>query len=105
MLRNLAIGPGRLYVDGILCENETLRLLDSATRRTRSRKYRNLDGALVYIDVWKREVSYRQDQGIREVALGGPDTTLRSRIVWQVRTLPVEVDAVRWMTREKRGER
>jgi Family of unknown function (DUF6519) len=39
----------------------------------------------VYLDVWERAITYAQDDSIREVALGGPDTAARSKIVWQVK--------------------
>lgn len=38
----------------------------------------------VYLDVWERLITYVQDDSIREVALGGPDTAARSHLVWQV---------------------
>jgi hypothetical protein len=41
----------------------------------------------VYLDVWERALTYVQDDSIREVALNGPDTAARSRVVWQVRIL------------------
>jgi hypothetical protein len=40
---------------------------------------------LVYLDVWERLITYVEDDAIREVALGGPDTAARSKIVWQVK--------------------
>lgn len=46
---------------------------------------------LVYLDVWERHLSYLEDEGdlnIREVALGGPDTATRTKVVWQVRVIP-----------------
>jgi hypothetical protein len=43
---------------------------------------------LIYLDVWQREVTALQDPHIREVALGGPDTTTRMQTVWQVKVLP-----------------
>jgi len=39
----------------------------------------------VYLDVWERHVSHIEDDGIREVALGGPDTATRTQVVWQVK--------------------
>ncbi|HZM66430.1 MAG TPA: DUF6519 domain-containing protein [Nakamurella sp.] len=44
---------------------------------------------LVYLDVWEQHVSALQDDSIREVALGGPDTTSRARLVWQIRTVSI----------------
>jgi hypothetical protein len=42
---------------------------------------------LVYIDVWQREVSVLGDPSLREIALGGPDTTTRIQTAWQVRVI------------------
>ena len=39
----------------------------------------------VYIDVWERLITHVEDGSIREVALGGPDTAARSKVVWQVK--------------------
>jgi hypothetical protein len=39
----------------------------------------------VYIDVWERAITYAEDDAIREVALSGPDTAARAKVVWQVR--------------------
>jgi hypothetical protein len=39
----------------------------------------------VYADVWTEPVTYVDDPDIREVALGGPDTTTRSRVRHRVR--------------------
>lgn len=44
---------------------------------------------IVYLDEWQREVTALDDPHIREVALGGPDTTTRIQNVWQVRLLQV----------------
>ncbi|MFQ5856543.1 MAG: DUF6519 domain-containing protein [Anaerolineae bacterium] len=42
---------------------------------------------LAYLDVWQRHLTALEDDSIREVALGGPDTTTRTRTVWQVKLL------------------
>jgi hypothetical protein len=44
--------------------------------------------AFAYLEVWRRLVTYLQDDQ-REVALGGPDTTVRARTVAQVKVLEV----------------
>jgi hypothetical protein len=44
---------------------------------------------VVYLDAWRREITALDDRHIREVALGGPDTSTRLKTVWQVRFLPV----------------
>jgi hypothetical protein len=50
---------------------------------------------LAYLDVWERHVTYLEDEKfpiIREVALGGPDTATRAKMVWQVKVLAVKED-------------
>ncbi len=89
MLDNLnegdfAIGKGRYYVDGVLCENESLaKYTDQpdlhGLKETEEGRY------LVYLDVWERHITAIEDPGIREVALGGPDTASRAKVVWQVK--------------------
>jgi hypothetical protein len=40
---------------------------------------------LAYLDVWERHICAAEDDSILEVALGGPDTASRSRVVAQVK--------------------
>jgi len=44
--------------------------------------------SLIYLDVWERLITDVEDDSIREVALGGPDTAARSQLVCQVKSLP-----------------
>jgi hypothetical protein len=99
----LNISAGRYYVNGILCENDgcdysqqpdytppgpdangqggdaLLAQLASPTAQT----------FWLYLDVWERHISWIENDHIREVALGGPDTCSRSKVVWQVKALSV----------------
>src|SRR3954469_16094061 len=97
---DLTIGPGRCYVDGLLVENDlgTIAFDDQAAGDLPGadladvladmvRRKRSL--AIVYLDVWQRHVPALDDARLREVALGGPDTTTRLKTIWQVRVLPV----------------
>jgi len=43
---------------------------------------------LIYLDVWERLITSIEDDYIREVALNGPDTCARVRVVWQAKVLP-----------------
>jgi len=102
------IGIGRMYVDGIQVENHGLPPLEyqadfgemhgtvqvpysdqpylpAPLPPTLAAKSNTTD--LVYIDVWQREVTVLEDSSIREIALGGPDTTTRIQSLWQVRVL------------------
>ncbi|MGK5729751.1 DUF6519 domain-containing protein [Streptomyces sp. URMC 124] len=89
-----SVTSGRMYVDGILCECE------------KGVDYQNQpDGPpdpdrtpdfpasfLVYLRVWERLVTAAEEPSLREVALGlhGPDTSARSRVVWQLDWMPAE---------------
>lgn len=80
-----AIGAGRYYVEGILCENDTQVGYFAQPAWYRQPKP-DAGNHLVYLDVWERHVTADQDPLLREVALEGPDTTTRAEIVWQVKT-------------------
>jgi hypothetical protein len=99
-LVDLTIAPGRYYVDGILCELEStlnsdgnpvpISFRDQPDYRLETDEELPDLPFLVFLDVWERYVSAAEDDSIREVALGGPDTTGRAHVVWQVRALPVQ---------------
>jgi hypothetical protein len=85
------IAPGHLYVDGILCENDHEHLRFTAQPDLPVEQDPRLDVTyLVYLDVWERHITPVQDDRIRDVALGGPDTATRARVVWQVKLHEVE---------------
>lgn len=87
---DFTIGRGRYYVAGLLCENDADCLFSAQPHYAAE-----LLGAgtyLVFLDVWERHITCLEDPHLREVALGGPDTTTRSQVVWMVRAeriLPV----------------
>jgi hypothetical protein len=106
---DLLISPGRMYVNGLLCELEPDQ---TVTYRTQS-YYPDPDltefaapaspatsppGAaslkdgsyVVYLKAWQKEVNYIDDPSIQEIALGEADTTTRLQTVWQVRLLKVQ---------------
>jgi hypothetical protein len=86
---NLEIGGGRYYVDGILCENEQAVLITAQGDLPDFQLPTQAGVYVAYLDVWKRHLTYLQDDEIREVALGGPDTATRIKTVWQVKLLRV----------------
>ena len=111
---HLMIGAGHYYVDGILCENElecayanqpeympappgsTVAdpLLNWLTSPTAGPAF------WVYLDVWERHITWVEDDRIREVALGGPDTCARTKVVWQVKAVSLTV-VIDTLTRKK----
>jgi len=94
--KTLSIGKGRFYVDGILVENDAQVAYDAQPDLPNAPdvlgllKNAGTASGIVYLDVWQRHLTALDDPLIREVALGGPDTTTRVKIVWQVRVLPVQ---------------
>ena len=103
--KTLFISQGRMYVDGILCENDhdALDYMDQvqfdlpyrARGQTTTPTVPQLladakaNAAMVYLDVWQRHLTVLDDDLMREKALGGPDTTTRIKTIWQVRVLPL----------------
>lgn len=83
---DLNIGTGRIYVNGVLCEQLDPNLsylaqpdFPDATLSEDIATY------LVYLDVWKWHVTALEDPDIRETALGGRDTATRLKTVCQVK--------------------
>jgi hypothetical protein len=94
---SFTIGRGRYYVDGLLVENDVEDLLYAAQPDFplppddpfQPEAPRPEGALLAYLDVWERHITPVEDTLIREVALGGPDTCNRAKLVWQVRLAPV----------------
>ena len=92
---NLTISRGRIYVNGMACSNETppddpgagqpVAITDQADELP-GYPLPDADGVyLAYADVWERHITSVEDPDLREVALGGPDTTTRTRTQCQVK--------------------
>lgn len=88
---DFTISAGRYYVQGILCENneEKLTYTNQPDYPLKEKEALGKGDYLVYLDVWERHLTYIEDDLIREVALAGPDTATRAKIVWQVKLLKV----------------
>ena len=92
---DFSLGAGHYYVDGIRVANEpaaghTVSYLHQpysplASPEPLAPAGSDPDNYLAYLDVWERLITAAEDEGIREVALGGPDTAARTQVVWQVR--------------------
>ena len=97
----LAVSRGRIYVEGIQCSNELDPDSADPDQLLLLTEQEDLPGYtlpaaegvyLAYVDVWERHVTYIEDPEIREVALGGPDTTTRTRTLCQIRLAPLGAD-------------
>jgi hypothetical protein len=93
------IAPGRYYVDGIPCDNTSgdgtaVSYLDQPYFPVpKDELLTTSSGApnhyLAYLDVWELLVTAAEDEHLREVALGGPDTAARTQVVWQTRVAQI----------------
>ncbi len=106
----LAIGRGRMYVDGILAENHGLDPAALEPMLAESQGSKDTPWAnqlywptpaplpttgtfLAYLDVWHREVTHIEAPDLVEQAVG-VDTTARTQVAWQVRLHPLDGAAV-----------
>ena len=89
----LSVSKGRIYIDGILCENENdCTILDQPDLPSSGVTIPDIaTPAIVYLDVWQRHLTALDDLSIRESALGGPDTATRLKTIWQVKVLAVSL--------------
>lgn len=89
-LPEFSISAGHYYVDGVLCENEQDVLFSEQPYYPQARVTSMLkDRCLVYLDAWQRHITAFEDASLREIALGGIDTTTRIQTIWQVKLLPL----------------
>jgi hypothetical protein len=84
------IGRGHYYVKGILCENEMECEFTEQDDLPDIELPTEPGNYLFYLDVWQQHITAVDDDGIREVALGGPDTATRTKTVWQVKWLKLD---------------
>jgi hypothetical protein len=108
----IKISAGRFYAEGIICElfQDTTYLKQPFPPGTPP-PFTPVPPAgrtdFVYLDVWQRHITAIEDLSIKEIALGGPDTTTRLQTIFQIRvnenvgaidcsgaTLPKPSDAV-----------
>lgn len=82
------IAKGRYYVEGVLCENDEEGVTYFNQKEYPQSKRSLPTGTyLAYLDVWEHHVTSLEESLIREVALGGPDTATRAKIVWQLKVI------------------
>jgi hypothetical protein len=76
----LTLGKGRLYVDGILCENPADYEIPGSAAFLAGNWF-------VYLEVTERHITALEDPEIREKALGGVDTATRVKTHWEVKAV------------------
>lgn len=82
---DFCISAGRYYLNGLCCECEA----DTTYQHQPLTPEPNPDPEgihLAFLDAWEAVVGPVDDPMLNEPALSGIETTLRSRVVWQVRT-------------------
>jgi len=92
---NFRISAGRCYVQGIVCELESdITYLSQPDFLDPPRIAIPTDGStvtvFVYLEVWRRLITYLEDDTLREIALGGPDTTARLKTTVQVKAVVLQ---------------
>jgi hypothetical protein len=90
-LVDLRIGAGRYYVGGVRCERPrdiTYREQGAPARTPLPTRGRHL----VYLEAWEETVCASEDPQLLEVALGGLDTAVRTRIATRVRVAELDGD-------------
>lgn len=116
------IGPGTYYLDGIRAHGRSISTyrrqpdwLDQPTNARRASLKGSAD--LIYLEVWRQDVTATEDAEILEPALGGVDTGARVRTMWRVRvekgvpsqcrrawqTFRARLEAAGWGTLDERG--
>ena len=89
-LDDFGISAGHCYVNGILCQLEAnTSYLTQPDLPDPPRIPIPTDGstltALVYFEAWQRLITYLEDDSLREIALGGPDTSTRLKTSFRSR--------------------
>jgi hypothetical protein len=83
---DFTIGVGHYYVDGILVENgREWSYFQQPDYPLPPDSKLPTTTLLAYLDVWERHITALEESSIREVALGGPDTATRAKVVWQIK--------------------
>ncbi|CAG0930502.1 hypothetical protein TFLX_01789 [Thermoflexales bacterium] len=91
---DFTIGPGHYYVDGLLCEvdRDKWSFFKQPDYPVSPDDKLPTTTLLAYLDVWERHLTALEENDIREVALGGPDTTTRAKVVWQIKVTDKQPD-------------
>ena len=89
---DLAVTPGRIYVDGLMAEifeNEVVTYLGQPFYPDPPAL--PAGDAAVYLELWEEELTWVEAPYLLDPALGGVDTTTRKRVVFQLHADAVDV--------------
>ncbi len=91
----LLIGPGAYYVAGTRVENPASEPVPFTGQPDRYDVPWPLPPGrhAIVLDTWRRLVTALDDPSMREAALGGPTTSVREKVVWQVSAVGVSGNA------------
>ena len=81
----VTIGAGHAWIAGLLCENEADLDAEAQPDLPETRLPTEAGTFMFYLDVWQREVTAAEDPSFADPALGGADTSVRVKTIWQVR--------------------
>lgn len=88
---DFTIAEGHYYVQGILCRNSAAVGYRAQTDWPDDGVAFDVKPYLVYLDVWERHITPAETGDVlADPALEGADTCSRSRVVWQVKVLPLD---------------
>jgi hypothetical protein len=94
--RQYRVNGGYYYVNGLMCLNKRTYEGDLADILKCDDHDLELGSFIFYLDVWESHVTYIDDDGIREQALGGADTATRAKINWKIRAKQIgEFDEIK----------
>lgn len=88
--KNIILSAGRIYVDGIVCENNVDVSFSDQPDFPQAVLPKDPGTYLAYLDTWPRHITALEDSTLREVALDGPETTTRIKTIWQVKLQKVD---------------
>ena len=88
----LLIGAGPYYAGGTLLENDFEIAYTAQPDRFDPTWPLPKGRYAIVLESWPRLITALDDPSIREVALGGPTTSSRERVVWQVGAVPVSAN-------------
>ena len=84
--KQFQVNRGIYFVNGLMCVNDNREYTGDLAKLLQCEDHDlELGSYVIYLDAWESHVTYIDDDGIREQALGGADTATRAQINWKIR--------------------